>query len=132
MVDPQLEITRLINAWQSGDKPSETAVFEAIYRQLHQMGRRFMAAESTDHTLSATGLVGELYLKLNNHGLSFANRHGFFALASRAMRHILVDYARHKKSQKREARLVPLRKIHRFFWAIAFGMISACWLWIGR
>jgi RNA polymerase sigma factor (TIGR02999 family) len=70
-----------------------------VYDELRRLAASKMRHESDDHTLDATGLVNEAWLKLN--GESFATKSGFFRAAAVAMRRILVDHARAKKAQKR-------------------------------
>jgi RNA polymerase sigma factor (TIGR02999 family) len=78
------------------------ALFPAVYSALRQLAHRRLQAEDIGHTLSTTALVNETYLRLADQRRSeFANRPHFFALAARAMRRILVDYARRHRAQKR-------------------------------
>ena len=80
------------------------ALFPAVYAELRRVAHRRLRAEQGGHTLSTTGLVHETYLKLaGESGAQFGNRAHFFALAARAMRRILVDYARRHRAQKRAA-----------------------------
>ncbi len=76
-------------------------LFAAVYGELRALAERRLASERTEHTLSATALVHEVYLKLTEQADAYRNREQFFALAARAMRRILVDYARHHRALKR-------------------------------
>lgn len=78
------------------------ALFPVVYAELRRIAHRRLRSEATGHTLSTTALVHETYLKLAEQRLpGFGNRAHFFALAARAMRRILVDYARRHGAQKR-------------------------------
>jgi RNA polymerase sigma factor (TIGR02999 family) len=73
-----------------------------VERQLHQIARRCMAGERAGHSLQATALVNEAYLRLiDAKGVSWQDRAHFLAVAARVMRHILVDHARSRQYQKR-------------------------------
>ena len=78
------------------------ALFPVVYAELRRIAHRRLRSEATGHTLSTTALVHETYLKLAEQRLpGFGNRAHFFALAARAMRRILVDYARRHGARKR-------------------------------
>jgi len=72
-----------------------------VYEELRRMAHRYMAQERPNHTMQATALVNEVYLKLKNDRPDWQNRAHFFAIAAQMMRRILVDYARRHTSQKR-------------------------------
>jgi RNA polymerase sigma factor (TIGR02999 family) len=73
-----------------------------VYDELHAMARRHMRGERPDHTLQTTALIHEAYLKLASGGaMSATSRAHFLAIAARAMRQVLVDYARRRKATKR-------------------------------
>ncbi len=77
--------------------------FAAVYDEMRRLAHHRLRSEATGHTLSTTALVHETYLKLSSErGDAFRNREQFFALASRAMRRILVDYARRHHAAKRQ------------------------------
>ena len=84
--------------------------FDQDYRELHQLARQQMAGERRDHTLQATALVHEAYMRLRGRGVGQMDRPMFFHAAAAAMRRILVDHARSRHRQKRggpEARRLP-------------------------
>ncbi|MFM8768470.1 MAG: ECF-type sigma factor [Rubrivivax sp.] len=84
-------------------------VYEVLYKELHRLARAHMRREASEHTLSATGLVHEAWLRLNEqHSTRWQNRGHFMAVASTLMRRILVDHAVAKRAAKREADLEPL------------------------
>jgi RNA polymerase sigma factor (TIGR02999 family) len=98
------EVTQLLLAWGSGDGEALEKLMPVIYRELHRMARRYMAGERPGHTLQASALVNEAYLRLIDvTRVEWKNRAHFFGVSAQMMRHILVDFARRKKYQKRGA-----------------------------
>src|SRR5689334_23441881 len=96
------EVTQLLLAWSDGDKQALEALMPIVYRELHRLARRYMAGERVQHTLQASALVNEAYLKLIDvQRVQWQNRAHFFAVAARLMRRILVDFARRKHYEKR-------------------------------
>lgn len=84
-------------------------VIPIVYEELRRIARMHLDSERLDHTLQATALANEAYLKLSRKGeLSIRDRQHFFALASRMMRQILVDHARRKFAGKRGGRAAPI------------------------
>ncbi len=101
---PSGEITTLLERWASGDAQAFEALTPYVYQDLRSLARGFLRGERSGHTLQATGLVNELYLiLLKGTADPFHDRSHFFSFAARAMRRILVDYARARGSQKRGA-----------------------------
>lgn len=95
------EITQWLDAARGGDRDALDRVLATLYQELHQMARRQLAGQH-GHTLDATGLVHEAYLKLiGRHEARFDDRAHFFAYAASAMRSVVVDYARQRLAQKR-------------------------------
>jgi RNA polymerase sigma factor (TIGR02999 family) len=89
------EATLLLNAAAAGDKTAADRLLPLIYDQLRRAAQLQMAAERPDHTLSATALVHEAYLKLiGPREIAWADRRHFYAAAAEAMRRILLDHAR--------------------------------------
>jgi RNA polymerase sigma factor (TIGR02999 family) len=95
------EVTQLLRAWSDGDPGALDRLMPMVYDELHRLARHYMAAERPGHTLQATALVNEAYLRLANAEPDFNGRAHFFAVAARAMRRILVDWARSRGAQKR-------------------------------
>ena len=95
------DLTRLLDAAANGDRQSASALLPLVYHELRKLAAARMSAENTGHTLNATALVHEAYLRLvgDQH---FNGRGHFFAAAAEAMRRILVDHARAKKAEKRD------------------------------
>ena len=96
------EVTQLLLAWSSGDESALERLTPLVYRELHRLAAVYMARERPDHTLQATALVHEVYLRLVDlQGVGWRDRAHFFAVAARTMRRILVDFARARGYQKR-------------------------------
>ena len=94
------EVTILLERLGSGDPSAEDELLPRVYRELHVMAMSRLRAERRGHTLQATALVNEAYLKVCRGGLiDWKNRAHFFAVAARVMRNILTDYARHRRTQ---------------------------------
>jgi RNA polymerase sigma factor (TIGR02999 family) len=98
------EITRLLNAWAKGDQTAAEKLFPLIVRELRQIAEKHMRQQPPGHILQTTELVHEAYLKLASGSVkSWKDRGHFFAVASMAMRHILIDHARKDLRHKRGA-----------------------------
>lgn len=103
------EVTLLLQAWGDGSKEAFDRLAPLVYRELHLLAERFMTRERQDHTLQATALVNEAYLRLvDAQQVNWQGRTQFFAICARAMRQILVDHARSRDSAKRGAGRTPL------------------------
>lgn len=105
------DATQLMARAASGDRAASDHLLPLVYEQLRKAAQIQMAAERRDHTLSATALVHEAYLKLvGPREISWANRRHFYAAAAEAMRQILLDHARSRGREKRggDRRRVPL------------------------
>lgn len=107
-------VTRLIEAAQKGDRQAAADLLPLIYDELRKLAAAKMAAEAPGHTLDATGLVHEAYLRLVG-GQQFDGRGHFFAAAAEAMRRVLVEAARRKKLPKHGGggRRIELNEAHR-------------------
>lgn len=96
------DVTVLLQKAKKGDGAALDQVLPLIYEELRRLARRKIRAEAQGHTLHATELVHEAYLKLSSDGaLRAENRPHLMAMASRAMRQLLVDHARNRKALKR-------------------------------
>jgi RNA polymerase sigma factor (TIGR02999 family) len=96
------DVTRLLETARAGDEKSLDQVLPLIYEELRRLARSHIRGEARGHTLHATELVHEAYLKLSGGaGPNAQNRAHLLAMASRAMRQLLVDHARSRKAQKR-------------------------------
>ena len=110
--DPPTEVvTQLLNQAGGGDANAATALLPLVYEQLRRLARRQLRRERPDHTLQATALVHEAYLRLVEPSRlrQWHGRWHFFAAAAEAMRRILVDNARGKARLKRGSGRRPLR-----------------------
>ena len=103
------QITELLRAAEGGDRGALDRLFGMVYSELRQLARRQLHVTPVHHTLSTTALVHEAYLKLSADARwSTRDRSHFFALAARAMRHILIDHARRRTRRKRGGSETPL------------------------
>ena len=94
--------TELLRAWSQGDGSALDRLVPLVYEELHRLARRYMRQERPDHTLQATSLVNEAYLRLIDvNRVEWRNRAHFLALAAQMMRRILVEFARNRHRQKR-------------------------------
>lgn len=96
------EITRLVEQWSSGDEEAFRRLIDLVYDDLRRIAHRHIRADRSGHTIQTTALVHEAYVKLaQQQDGAWPSRGHFFAFASRAMRHILIDYARRRQALKR-------------------------------
>jgi RNA polymerase sigma factor (TIGR02999 family) len=95
------EVTQLLRAWSEGDEGALDRLMPLVYDELYRLARYYMAVERPGHTLQATALVNEAYLRLAKSEPDFKGRTHFFAIAARVMRRILVDWARSRGAGKR-------------------------------
>jgi RNA polymerase sigma factor (TIGR02999 family) len=99
---PSSEVSMLLHAWNDGDETALQKLMPLVYNELHRMARNYMARESPGHTLQATALVNEAYVRLVDSGhASFQDRIHFFAVCAQAMRRILADWGRSRRAVKR-------------------------------
>ncbi len=102
-MDASTDFTGLLARARAGDLDSADRAVAILYTELHALAGAYMRRERAGHTLQPTALVNEAYLRLPNGLESINDRHHFFALAAQAMRRVLVDHARRKRSDKRGA-----------------------------
>lgn len=95
------DITRLLGAWQAGDEGALDELTPYVYAELQRLAASHMRREQRGHTLQATALVHEAFLKLAGADVDFASRAHFYGVASRIMRRLLVEHARAANRQKR-------------------------------
>ncbi len=99
---PQTGVTQLLLQASAGNQKAVDALFEKVYGELRGLAKNYLQDERPDHTLQATALVHEAYLRLVGPAqIEWQNRAQFFSIAAQVMRHILVDHARRHKTEKR-------------------------------
>jgi RNA polymerase sigma factor (TIGR02999 family) len=95
-------VTQLLQEWSQGDDSALAELTPLVYEELRRLAHHYMEGERPDHTLQTTALVNEAYLRLaDQSNPNWQSRAHFFAVAARAMRRILVSYARSNRAQKR-------------------------------
>jgi RNA polymerase sigma factor (TIGR02999 family) len=99
--DSSGEVTRLLVELRGRRQEAASRLFDLLYVELRRLARSHLQNERSDHTLQATALVHEAYLRMVDGHQDWRNRAHFFAIASSAMRRILVDHARARRAVKR-------------------------------
>jgi RNA polymerase sigma factor (TIGR02999 family) len=113
-------ITQLLAEWRQGDETAFEQLAPAVYDRLHVIAESYLRGESPTHTLQATALVNELFLRLmKNSSVQYASREHFYAFAAKLMRRILVDYARKDSAKKRGERAEPVMLAPELAWVDA-------------
>src|SRR5215467_13494734 len=109
--DRQL-VTQLLQQWGAGDKQALDQLMPIVYDQLHKLASNCLRSERPDHTLRATVLVHEAYLKLVQADVDWQDRVHFYAVSARILRRILVDHAKSRNRRKRggEFQQIPLEE----------------------
>ncbi len=103
------DITQLLNEWGHGDRVALERLMPLVYTELRKMARRHMQQQRPGHTLQTTALIHEAYLRLVcDSDKRWESRTHFFGVAAKAMRCVLVDYARARRSAKRGGGAVPV------------------------
>ncbi len=116
------ELTELLLAWERNDKQALEKLVPVVYDELQRLARHYMGAERRDHTLQATALVNEVFIKLVDvNRVQWKDRAHFFGVSAQIMRGILVDSARRRRSFKR-ANGAPKRTLDE-------ALISAWFSW---
>src|SRR5215813_5167139 len=99
------EFTSLLIEWRRGDQAAGNEVFALVYQELRRLAQYYLRNERSNHTLQATALVNEVYLRLFGAAeIEWKDRVHFFRVAGRQMRRILVDYGRAGRAEKRDGR----------------------------
>lgn len=109
--DRQL-VTQLLQQWGAGDKQALDQLMPIVYDQLHKIASNCLRSERPDHTLRATALVHEAYLRLVQADVNWQDRVHFYAVSARILRRILVDHAKSRNRNKRggEYQKIPLEE----------------------
>jgi RNA polymerase sigma-70 factor, ECF subfamily len=95
------EVTQLLKAMRGGDSSAAEHLLPLVYSELHRLAQAYMRRERPDHTLQATALINEAYLRLVGEDIDWNSRAHFIGLAAHVMRQVLVDYARAHAAQRR-------------------------------
>ena len=115
------DVTQILLNWQDGDADAPARLMPIVYEELRRLARNYLQRERADHTLQATALVHEAYLRMvDEKSVSWKDRAHFYGIAARLMRQILVDHARAHNAAKRggleqkltldEARELPMKE----------------------
>jgi RNA polymerase sigma factor (TIGR02999 family) len=99
--DATTQVTRLLAEIRGGDEDAVNKLMPLLYGELRALAQRHMSRERSSHTLQATAIVNEAYMRLIGADIDFKDRAHFFAVAARTMRRILVDHAKGKRRHKR-------------------------------
>jgi RNA polymerase sigma factor (TIGR02999 family) len=111
---PDENVTALLLRWGTGSPEDQARLFATVQRELRRIAGACMRGERPDHTLQATALVNEAYLRLvGDREMRWEDRGHFYGIAARVMRQILVDHARRHQARKRGAGLRARRSVSR-------------------
>lgn len=100
-MNPRNSVTQLLQDWRSGQSDALERLTPLVYDELRRLAARFMRTERAGHTLQATAIVHEAYVRLIDMQIPWEDRAHFFSVAARLMRRILVDYAKTRRAEKR-------------------------------
>jgi RNA polymerase sigma-70 factor (ECF subfamily) len=95
------DVTQLLKAMHEGDPAAAQNLLPLVYAELHRLAQAYMRRERPDHTLQATALINEAYLRLAGEDIDWNSRAHFIGLAAHVMRQVLVDYARQHNAERR-------------------------------
>jgi RNA polymerase sigma-70 factor (ECF subfamily) len=95
------QVTQLLKAMHAGDSEAAQNLLPLVYAELHRLAKSYMRRERPDHTLQATALINEAYLRLVGEDIDWNSRAHFIGLAAHVMRRVLVDYARTRNAEQR-------------------------------
>ena len=101
-------VTQLLGAWRSGDENALEQLTPLVYNELRRLAGRYMQGERAGHTLQATAVVNEAFMRMVDMDVPWQNRAHFFAIAARLMRRILVDHAKAHRREKRGGKFTDL------------------------
>lgn len=101
MDDDSGQVTQLLKAMHAGDTQAAESLLPLVYAELHRLAKGYMRRERPDHTLQATALINEAYLRLVGEDIDWNSRAHFIGLAANVMRRVLVDYARAHNAEQR-------------------------------
>lgn len=95
------DVTQLLKAMHAGDPAAAERLLPLVYGELHRLAQAYMRRERPDHTLQATALINEAYIRLAGEDIGWTSRAHFIGLAAHVMRQVLVDYARAHAAERR-------------------------------
>lgn len=122
---PQQDVTILLNAANAGDEKAPGKLLELVYGDLRRLAAKYMQNERGDHTLQATALVHEAFIRLVDwKNVSWQSRAQFFAVAAQVMRQILIDHARRTKADKRGGQKIALDDVISFTSEREFDLLA--------
>ncbi len=99
------DITQLLAEWRDGNQAARDRLIALVEDELRAIANRYLSSERSDHTLQATALINEAYIKLSEQQQTeWQNRAHFFGIAAQIMRRVLVDYARARNANKRDGK----------------------------
>ena len=99
------DVTQLLNEMAKGDSGAAEKLLSLVYAELHRLAASYMRRERPDHTLQATALINEAYVRLFRENAEWNSREHFIGMAANVMRHVLVDYARAHHAKQRHGDL---------------------------
>ena len=100
--EPAADVTQILRDWSGGSEEASAKLMPLVYEELRRLARDYLRRERADHTLQATALVHEAYLRMvDGENVTWQNRAHFYGIAARLMRRILVDHARAHNAAKR-------------------------------
>lgn len=107
--ETKTDVTLLLRQMKDGSRSAPDRLLELVYDDLRRLAAAYMKNERSDHTLQATALVHEAYVRLVDwKNVTWENRAQFFAVAAQVMRRVLIDHARERKSKKRTGQRIVL------------------------
>lgn len=107
--ETKTDVTLLLQQMKDGSRSAPDRLLELVYDDLRRLAAAYMKNERSDHTLQATALVHEAYVRLVDwKNVTWENRAQFFAVAAQVMRRVLIDHARERKSKKRTGQRIVL------------------------
>lgn len=101
MASGSADVTQLLKAMAGGDAKAAEDLLPLVYAELHRLAKGYMRRERPDHTLQATALINEAYMRLANDDTDWNSRAHFIGVSANVMRRVLVDYARAHKAEQR-------------------------------
>lgn len=118
------EVTRLLREWRRGNNEAMDQLMPLIYDDLRRLANHYLRRERPEHTLQATALVNEAYIRMTGVQVSWKDRGHFFAVFARLMRRLLVDHARANRRIKRQSVKISLDEAREVSAKPAFDLVA--------